>query len=537
MKFLCDRCKTRYSINDERVRGKILKVRCKNCANVITVREGMTAADEAPAQRRNRPTTAAPLTMVPSAGATGALASAFAAQMTAAPPPVLEAEWYVSIDGEQHGPYSLAEAQRWVGDKPASAELYCWSEGFDDWLLVDKVSQFRNLRNKLAPSRTVTKAASEPAPAAPDAEPKPMFAATMAALETGTLMGQGLGLRLIPQPAKTADAVKANGTGAAAVPTAGSAAPRSAPRPTQRGINTPKPAVSNESEANGASEANGTSDSEALTGDELDFGEVSRVVKLADLAKAATAQSRKAARVQPLSSRATGPAPRLDPGATANADPATAAAQQGSGEAVQAENFVAPPAVAQVHRRGLITLVGVAALLLIGVTVAVVVMVNNGRDDGSGGGLGQTKTIDTSRPEEVVRAYMMPNDAGVPAAVSRGPTHRITTPRPNTGTVDETPGTGTKITSDEIQDMATKNASGTQRCYMRAQRGAQGIETADLKRLTVTISVDKTGAVDGVQLSEHATDSLGTCLTGMIKRWKFRESPGGLYRIVLAFAN
>ena len=41
MKFLCDRCKTRYSIGDDRVRGKILKIRCKNCANVITVREGM----------------------------------------------------------------------------------------------------------------------------------------------------------------------------------------------------------------------------------------------------------------------------------------------------------------------------------------------------------------------------------------------------------------------------------------------------------------------------------------------------------------
>src|SRR5512140_476745 len=56
VKFLCDRCKTRYSIGDDRVRGKILKIRCKNCANVITVREGMTA-DEALPDRRMRPTT------------------------------------------------------------------------------------------------------------------------------------------------------------------------------------------------------------------------------------------------------------------------------------------------------------------------------------------------------------------------------------------------------------------------------------------------------------------------------------------------
>ena len=38
-------------------------------------------------------------------------------------------------------------------------------------------------------------------------------------------------------------------------------------------------------------------------------------------------------------------------------------------------------------------------------------------------------------------------------------------------------------------------------------------------------------------LNEHGTDTLGQCLIGQIKRWKFRESPGGLYRIILAFAS
>ena len=39
MKFVCDRCQTKYAIADERVRGKILKVKCKTCGNVMTVRE------------------------------------------------------------------------------------------------------------------------------------------------------------------------------------------------------------------------------------------------------------------------------------------------------------------------------------------------------------------------------------------------------------------------------------------------------------------------------------------------------------------
>src|SRR5512143_4154059 len=78
VKFLCDRCKTRYSIGDDRVRGKILKIRCKNCANVITVREGMTDGSEGE-PRRARPTTGGP---------TGALGAAFAQQL-AKPPPAL----------------------------------------------------------------------------------------------------------------------------------------------------------------------------------------------------------------------------------------------------------------------------------------------------------------------------------------------------------------------------------------------------------------------------------------------------------------
>ena len=106
MKFVCDKCKTRYSIGEDRVRGKILKIRCKNCANVITVREGLDA-DGGHASGRPRTTTGAP--------PTGSISTAKAASPP--PPPALEQEWYVSIDGVQSGPHSLAEAQKWVTSK------------------------------------------------------------------------------------------------------------------------------------------------------------------------------------------------------------------------------------------------------------------------------------------------------------------------------------------------------------------------------------------------------------------------------------
>src|SRR6185369_11477325 len=97
-------------------------------------------------------------------------------------------EWYVSIEGVQSGPLSLTQAQAWVSAKPFDADLHCWSEGFDDWLPVDKVSHFRGLRKAPPPKpippprpSQVHKTAPPPIPTEP--APKPLFASTMASLE------------------------------------------------------------------------------------------------------------------------------------------------------------------------------------------------------------------------------------------------------------------------------------------------------------------------------------------------------------------
>lgn len=52
MKFVCDRCQTRYSIADEKVRQKILRIRCKTCGNVIVVQDehGKAVGGEAGSQ-------------------------------------------------------------------------------------------------------------------------------------------------------------------------------------------------------------------------------------------------------------------------------------------------------------------------------------------------------------------------------------------------------------------------------------------------------------------------------------------------------
>jgi len=64
MKFSCDKCSARYTISDEKVRGKLLKIRCKSCGNVIEVRDpaagGHGAGPASPSQgalraQRRRP--------------------------------------------------------------------------------------------------------------------------------------------------------------------------------------------------------------------------------------------------------------------------------------------------------------------------------------------------------------------------------------------------------------------------------------------------------------------------------------------------
>ena len=176
MRFHCDRCKTRYAIADERVRGKILKIRCKNCSAVITVREGMGGSDASDPQAVPGAKAASP-----SAGhqrverRSGPIASSashrrpssqrLATEAASPPAAVLQAaraqsapdddeiEWYISLEGESNGPFSAEDAREWIRGRHTGDELFCWHSGFDDWLPVEEVDPFRGLRSRL-PSHT-----------------------------------------------------------------------------------------------------------------------------------------------------------------------------------------------------------------------------------------------------------------------------------------------------------------------------------------------------------------------------------------------
>ncbi len=540
MKFLCDKCNTRYSIGDDRVRGKILKIRCKNCANVITVREGMDIPAHVP---RNNPTQAIPRVELDENGEPrqyGALGAAFASQVSK-PPPALEEEWYVSMDGNQQGPFSLANAQKWVASKPYEAELHCWSEGFDDWLPVDKVSHFRNLRK-----RPASKPATIPPPiprAQPRAnEPKPLFAATMASLEKSAGPEAALPPPTASAIASTAPtSAKSNGSGMSSGRAALAAAftqestfnnePTPLPAPVKPSMEHIPPLE---------------------TDDSLDIGEVSRVVNLADIGKLgggrkptqanpivrtgnATGAAAALRASQPAMGRHTGGMPKLSP-SDLGMNVAAAPGEPLPDESMMARSF------ATRHRGGLIALLAVATVMVIGVIVVVLVTSSKGEDD-TPMGLGGARVIDTSRPEDIVRQQLPPppNAGSDTTTTTTTTTHR---PKPTgrtnitTTTQPEQPttGPGTALEASEVEAMAAKYGEGTKRCYMRAQKGALGLEIGDTKKIDVTLTVGKDGVVSEVKLSKHANNEFGQCLIARIKGWRFRESRGGTFQFALAFS-
>ena len=50
MKIICDSCGTKYSISDDKVRGKVFKIRCKKCSHIIVVKGNAESAPPAAAE-------------------------------------------------------------------------------------------------------------------------------------------------------------------------------------------------------------------------------------------------------------------------------------------------------------------------------------------------------------------------------------------------------------------------------------------------------------------------------------------------------
>jgi predicted Zn finger-like uncharacterized protein len=161
MRFACEQCQTKYSIPDDRVRGKILKIRCKNCSSLISVSEGGARTEQPPAPTPEQDSDGGDSTMI------GGMADFFAKPAAAADAD----DWHLSVDGSQDGPMALSNlAQRILAQAGTSAELFVWRDGMDGWQPAEQLPEVKAAIDKVRSSPAAKPALASPAPAPADSD-------------------------------------------------------------------------------------------------------------------------------------------------------------------------------------------------------------------------------------------------------------------------------------------------------------------------------------------------------------------------------
>ena len=196
MKIVCDNCATKYQIADEKVSGKAFKIRCKKCGHVIVVGKNDGSAS------------------APAGGDAPAEAPAAASEPAAG-----DAVWHLVIDREQVGPMTAEEVRGKVKAGQVDSETYGWKEGFEDWLKLSAIDDFKELFAG-KPSDQATKRvdpAEQQAQAQPAATPGADLMGGQAASEPVKTAAPTAATRA-PRPPTTAARARARGPAPAPAP-------------------------------------------------------------------------------------------------------------------------------------------------------------------------------------------------------------------------------------------------------------------------------------------------------------------------------
>ena len=183
MKFLCDNCKAKYQIADEKVAGKTVRMKCRKCGHQIEVRAAVTETSvstslPSPERGSDAPRTAAKGSLATSLSAqkprapmaaspntSSALAGAFQRTVQDAPQSVpypgrgpqasahelsVTDEWYVAINGVPVGPVRISELRRKAASGAVTEESLCWQEGLEEWRPVRSIPELAALVREAA---------------------------------------------------------------------------------------------------------------------------------------------------------------------------------------------------------------------------------------------------------------------------------------------------------------------------------------------------------------------------------------------------
>jgi predicted Zn finger-like uncharacterized protein len=156
MKITCQSCQSKYNVADEKVHGKIVKIRCRKCGGTIVVNATAGGANGARAVEE------AQVSLAP------AQPSMVAAPTSAA------GEWHVNLGDNDQRQMSLADLVAAYNAGTVTQDTFIWTDGMDDWRPLAEVEPVVGALHAAA--------AQAHAPAyAPAASPQPAFEAPVAA--------------------------------------------------------------------------------------------------------------------------------------------------------------------------------------------------------------------------------------------------------------------------------------------------------------------------------------------------------------------
>ncbi len=198
MKFLCDQCKAKYQISDDKVAGKTVRMKCRKCGHLIEVRAAVTETSVAGALQSEPPPPPGPPGARPAAGAPkpsvlpkSPLATSLAHQNKPPPPrpgakqegglsnafktsmqtkedeaALLELssadEWYAAINGVPVGPIRIGELRRKAALGAVTDDSLVWQEGMEEWRPVKTVPELASLVREAALTGRVSLVTPEP---------------------------------------------------------------------------------------------------------------------------------------------------------------------------------------------------------------------------------------------------------------------------------------------------------------------------------------------------------------------------------------
>jgi len=124
MKFVCDKCQQRYHVDDRKVGRRTLRIRCRQCGSVISVRDPHTVNSEADIH---------PARAVAGKRAVQGPASGAHRTVSGSLQKIDEIAWHYSVNGKSFGPFQEDDLIAKFLSGQIGDEAYVWNVDMEGW--------------------------------------------------------------------------------------------------------------------------------------------------------------------------------------------------------------------------------------------------------------------------------------------------------------------------------------------------------------------------------------------------------------------